>query len=392
DSETPDGDGRIVLSLAVEGGPVRIAAREADRDLEGTSAALFERPLGAGGHYFGGIHFHTRYSHDGDRDVRAAYRHARDYRNLDVVAVTDHTPGSDAWERTVRVNEAYDDPGAFATIPAWEWSAVEGHANVYLRSPAADAGPAVADPMEEPSYGHFETDYGDDPTVHPTDVDWPADALLVPHHTGAGDGDPWGPWDWERENDRITAVEIVQRRGNFEADEPDDDWGIQFGDHGASVRDALDAGYRLGFVAGTDNHQGFPTVTPDGPTGLTCFAADARTREAVWDAMNERRTYATSGAPILCRFAVDGHPFGAAAALAGEPVRFSAELYGTAPIERVEVVSDGETVWERDPGERDVVVEDEPLPAPDGESAYYYLRLRQADGHRAWVSPVWLDR
>ena len=32
------------------------------------------------------------------------------------------------------------------------------------------------------------------------------------------------------------------------------------------------------------------------------------------------------------------------------------------------------------------------LPAPEGDSAYYYLRLRQADGHRAWLSPVWLDR
>ena len=27
----------------------------------------------------------------------------------------------------------------------------------------------------------------------------------------------------------------------------------------------------------------------------------------------------------------------------------------------------------------------------ESDSAYYYLRLRQADGHRAWLSPVWLD-
>ncbi len=28
---------------------------------------------------------------------------------------------------------------------------------------------------------------------------------------------------------------------------------------------------------------------------------------------------------------------------------------------------------------------------PEGELAYYYLRLRQVDGHWAWLSPVWFD-
>ena len=31
------------------------------------------------------------------------------------------------------------------------------------------------------------------------------------------------------------------------------------------------------------------------------------------------------------------------------------------------------------------------LPVPEGESAYYYLRLRQVYGHLAWLSPVWFD-
>ena len=32
------------------------------------------------------------------------------------------------------------------------------------------------------------------------------------------------------------------------------------------------------------------------------------------------------------------------------------------------------------------------LPPLEGDGAYYYLRLKQRDGHRAWLSPVWLDR
>ncbi|MFB6218360.1 MAG: hypothetical protein ABEH77_04135, partial [Halobacteriaceae archaeon] len=111
DAGTPDDDGRIEMRLGVEGGPVRVAA--ATEGLHATGPALFGATPGATGHYYGGIHFHSRHSHDGDRTVRGAYRYARDYLNLDAVAVTDHTPGTEAWERTLAVNEAYDDPGAF---------------------------------------------------------------------------------------------------------------------------------------------------------------------------------------------------------------------------------------------------------------------------------------
>lgn len=65
-------------------------------------------------------------------------------------------------------------------------------------------------------------------------------------------------------------------------------------------------------------------------------------------------------------------------------------LHGTAPIERVEIISADNTVWESEPGSLDVELEGS-LPAPEGAWAYYYLRLRQEDGHRAWLSPVWID-
>lgn len=396
---TTEDDGRCVLDdLDIRGeGPLRITARDEDRGLEATSVALFPEPIHGWGQYFGGIHFHTEFSHDGDRHIRGAYTYAREYLQLDVVAATDHTPGEAPWLETTGVNETFDDDGSFVTIPAWEWSAVPGHANIYMRSPDVDAGPDVADPIETPSYGHFDVEFGDDPGLLPHEYDWPDEVVLVPHHTNARDafdGKYWRNWDWSIANDRIRSVEIVQGRGNFEADRPDETWDIRSGGVGSSVQDALERGYRLGFVAGTDNHRGFPTVRPaDGPTGLTCFLAKERTREAIWTALDERRTYATSGVPIRCHYTVNDNLLGSEAPVEDEDVSFSADLYGTAPIERVEIISDRETVWSSTPDGRDLRIRDEPLPAPaSGESAYYYLRLRQTDGHRAWVSPVWLDR
>ena len=383
-------DGRgVVEGVEVQGDrPVRIEVSDPERGLEargGPAHAAGER-----GHYFGGIHFHTRLSVDGDREPRAAYAYARDHLNLDVVAMTDHAPIGPGWAECLAVNEEFNEPGRFVTIPAWESSNAYGHANLYLRTPEVDGGT-----------WHWK------PELCPSEVTWDRDVVMVPHHPNCGQPIEygrhrevmgksfyWSQYHWEFPNERARLVEIVQGRGNFEADALDDYWGIRSGGMGASVQDAFARGWRLGFVAGTDNHQGHPTQHPGGYVGMTCFRAAELTREAVWQAMEERWTYATSGVPIVCDYAVNGVRSGAEGVLAeGErEVHFSASLHGTAPIERVEIISGGRCVWRDAPGAWDVEIDGASLPAPEGTGSCYYLRLRQQDGHRAWLSPVWLDR
>ena len=382
-------DGRgVVEGIEVKSdGPVRIAVGDTERDLEAKSGPALD--LGARKHFFGGIHFHTRLSVDGDRDPREAYAYARDHLNLDVVAMADHAPIGPGWEECLAVNAEFYDSGRFVTIPAWESSNAYGHANLYLRTPEVDAGT-----------------WNWKPDLCPSEVTWDQDVVMVPHHPNCGQvidfehgqhrevmGKDfyWSKYHWEFPNKRARLVEIVQGRGNFEADALDDYWGIRMGGQGASVQDALAQGWRLGFVAGTDNHQGHPTQSPGTYTGMTCFRATELTREAVWQAMDQRFTYATSGVPIVCDFAVDEVRSGAEGVL-GEEVVFRAALHGTAPIERVEIISNGHCVWQDEPDAWDVEYDGVELPVTEGESAYYYLRLRQRDGHRAWLSPVWLDR
>jgi hypothetical protein len=236
------------------------------------------------------------------------------------------------------------------------------------------------------------------PGVPPGAIDWPDDVIAVPHHTNIRGREHqgkiwWDAYDWRARNPRVRLVEVLQGRGNFEADTVDPDWGIVTENIGSSVQDALAMGYRVGFVAGTDNHRGYPTRGGAAIyVGMTGFLAPALTREAIWQAMEARHTFATSGVPIICLFTVNGAVMGSECVIErGKSVRFSARLYGTAPIQRVEVISDRRCVWRAKPNERDVVLTDILLPAPEGASTYYYLRLRQVDGHRAWASPVWLD-
>jgi hypothetical protein len=72
---------------------------------------------------------------------------------------------------------------------------------------------------------------------------------------------------------------------------------------------------------------------------------------------------------------------------------FKITIRGTAPIERVEIISQGATLAKLDPaGKRDVdLVWTDPRPDMPADDCYYYVRVRQTDGHCAWSSPIWVD-
>ncbi len=343
-------------------------------------------------HAFGELHWHCVYSSDGDRTQEAGYRYARDVLNLDVVAVTDHTPTRD-WPAILDTNDAHLDEGRFVTLHAWEWSTARfGHVCFYFRDgdAAQAAGPSVCDWQ-----------------AHPASHAWPEGTIGVPHHTNIGalelrgDGTPyWFEYDWSRHHERFRAVEVSQVRGNFEADTLDPRWGIVTEKLGASVRDALAMGCRLGFTAGTDNHMARPTQNGEeadgrylGMTGFLLDPAEGRTRNAAWQSLNERRTYGTTGVPIVAHFEVAGQAMGGAVpAEPGRQLPARIAFYATDRITDVELVGDGRTLRRFDLDGTDAFDWSGQVTVPDGPHPSLYCRMRQADGHRAWASPVYFDR
>jgi hypothetical protein len=117
--------------------------------------------------------------------------------------------------------------------------------------------------------------------------------------------------------------------------------------HGTSewfVKDALQRGYRVGITAGTDGVMGRPgadhpgwRLTRNVRSGLTAVYAEGLTQEALWNAFQARRCYATTGERIRLWLEVDGRPMGAAYATHGEPV-IRLEVDGTAAVERVDLL------------------------------------------------------
>lgn len=161
------------------------------------------------------------------------------------------------------------------------------------------------------------------------------------------------------------------------------------------VQDALELGHRLGIIAGGDTHDSRPgnqAPEPYGlefPDGLTAVCADSLTREAIWTALWNRRTYGTTGARILLEFEVNDEPMGGEVVSDGSR-EVQVRAVGTAPISKLELIRDNEVVqcWQTDEEQVTLSYSDEDL-LPEGEH-YYYLRLTQVDGQMAWSSPVWV--
>ena len=133
------------------------------------------------------------------------------------------------------------------------------------------------------------------------------------------------------------------------------------------LHDAFEKGYRVGVVCHSDDHKGRPGATRPGAStfgaigGLTCYFMPELTRDALFEALRRRRHYGTTGTRLfldlrgtfdraVTGFSEDpqlapGHECSVREAFMGDIIRpgpvsmrISAEVIGTAPIERVDVL------------------------------------------------------
>jgi hypothetical protein len=78
-------------------------------------------------------------------------------------------------------------------------------------------------------------------------------------------------------------------------------------DHRSTVQTGLELGHKFGFVASTDQHSGYPGSYGEGRLAV---CATSLTREAIWEAFHQRRTYAVTGDKMLVDFSVNGTGYG----------------------------------------------------------------------------------
>lgn len=269
-----------------------------------------------------------------------------------------------AWQLAIQAAEENYEPGVFSTLAAFEWTAAPGGANMHRNVLFRD--------LDVPAQPFTSIDSSDEEKLW----DWMEEQeaagrnlTAIPHNSNASKGSMFQPMDnsgnpidavyAERRSHFERVIEIMQIKGNSEvhrkfwpADEFADfenadsiqDYSDRTFKKGDFVRAALVEGvnydrllgqnpYKLGFVGGTDSHNGTPADVAEGnyigshgaadgtvdrrrnddiagwvmgkdsnPGALTGVWANKNTRGDIWDAVRGRETFATSGTRIKPRF------------------------------------------------------------------------------------------
>jgi len=355
--------------------------------------------------FWGDPHVHTllgRCHPERCRSINFAYACGRYVTGLDWMSTADHVSNGrcsySVWQDQRRTFDLYDDPPAFATLPAYEASLQGGRGgdvNVYMYQTPDD----YVDEYEE---GNLRT------LCEKLAEQVPEAAFfVVPHHTTrAGKHGEIPPEIYPGES-RMPAVEIHSKWGTSEyRGNPDPLKEVHAGP--AMVVDLLNRGYCLGFIGGTDSHASIThwvDCEPNhiqAPPGMTAVRADKLSRRDVFEAIHRRDCYAVKGERIYMDVTIAG-------AQPGEKIRWDdtarpreVTVTAAAPtaLSSVDLVRNGETIdsvtvdnWQ---GECRFV-DETPLKDAllvshdDRQFAYYYVRINGATGAQAWSSPVWLD-
>jgi hypothetical protein len=282
-----------------------------------------------------------------------------------------HTVDPQEWDELREMVEAYDEPGAFVPLLSYEWcSARYGDHNVYYKSKEGD----LHLPLTLPE---LHAGLGD------------AECLVLPHHMGYARGRRGKDWNFHFPR-RERLAEIFSLHGSSESPSgcplPLSNIGMGANVPGSSLQEAWARGHKLGVLASSDCHG------PPQEHILAGLWATELTREAIWEALWQRRTFGTTGAQrIEIALSADGFPMGSLYATDSDPV-IRATVKGTQPLQQVEVIKNNEVLRAfAGEGRTELSLSFRDDSPPDRPDNWIYLRVRQTDGNLAWSSPIWIS-
>lgn len=351
--------------------------------------------------YWGAFHTHSAVGGHALHTTDFAYDWAHNVEGLDYFSISEHCSKKSLnlafdWAKVKDYGVDYNDPNEFIAFSGYEWTnQQEGHRHVLLKN-AEDWNEV---PCNLNSVGTYTISQIDDFLTNLTGTE----ALAIPHHTGWNFAGPvkWGSW---KDHPNQPLVEMYSWHGGSE--HYDSGLPARFSKDnqhpkgsGVFVQEALKEGYKFGFTSDSDNHVGKPGSNSNGGTwdsyysrmGITGVYTKEYSRDAIWDALNNRRTYGTTGARILGYFRVNGKFVGSEFNTSRVPM-LDVKLYGTDEFSEIFVYRNGEDlVYYDQPFLKNVQFKWTDPNVTAGESYSYYVKGIQEDGERVWISPIWLN-
>jgi len=313
--------------------------------------------------YWGNLHAHTSFS-DGEGQPSDAFAYARDVAGLDVMIVTDHLEQiylPTRWSDCLDQADDADAPGTFVAACGYEYGSgfdslfrSTGHNNVFFNP---ELFPAVQLDFHD-FYASLEACTG---------------CIGQFNHPGSEGVQHWNHFEYHAGAD--AEMELYE----FNSDPA---WEMFF--------QALDAGWRIAPAWNQDNHSANWGTANDHRSG---FWLAALTRDGLYEAFRNRRTFATADRNASVRVLADGDCWmGSDLAGVGPSVELLVEAEdedATDAFQTVELWGPGEVLLDSADcggGSACSATFDVAVAGP----TYAVARVSQADGEWLAAAPVWL--
>ncbi len=340
---------------------IRAALKDAP-DVQGISNPIVVKDAWPETIYWGDLHQHTYFA-DGRGTPAANYEYAISTSCLDFCAVAPHQEGTYApgwlhmegapvqkgWEELVEAAETYNGEGIVTILgsEAGSLARIAGHMNSYYLN--VDNRPELErlglKPREHARWSNLTEEeraalyqrYLDELESSKGEI------LLLPHAHACGGP---GKFDLPLRPTYQTNVEICSLHGIFEA----------------FYHQWLKHGHFVGVHGSGDNHMtstgnGNPGWHYPNTNGLAAAFAPAWTREAIWDAIKHRRTYAVTGnqriyldftirpKPGDISYKMGGIATGVTPSTKASGLReIRLDVAGTTPVMKIELFKNGEVI------------------------------------------------
>jgi hypothetical protein len=321
--------------------------------------------------YFGDLHIHSNYSSDAIGNIDTIYNKARHNAKFDFICITDHdfSLTDSSWEVQKQITDKYYEPGRFVTLIGYEWTAHPvtrfGHRIILYRD---NSGPLFRIERNENTIEDLFTKLRKQEAII---------NIAHPDH---------GPYESDTSYKSYLQknIEIFgSNKARFE----------YFGNsnappkqvNGHSVQNWLANGSIFGFLGVSDDHSGRPGIG-----GITAVIADTLTRESLFDAINRRHVYATTGPKIKMSFSCNNKIMGDILYKNKDTTyHFEIMISGTAELSLVEILRNNTVLMDWIPRNTNQLTAG--ITVQDNDRSFYYLRITQKDGNMAWSSPIYLN-
>ena len=368
--------------------------------------------------YWGYIHGHTNKS-DGMRDIEEYFQNLLN-AGLDFGTSTEHDhnyeTSDEDFKEIKEIVKKYHEDGEFVALFGYEYGTwYSGYGDICIYHYDNDI-PIMRSEMNK---------YNSTSKLNKKLQSYEGKVLLIAHHTALRPG--FRNWDYFN-NDIEKLVEIYSTWGNQEYSYKDGNPippRYKFYGHGKHARkrgailekkesfvvDALRRGYKLGFTAGGDDHFGmYPSgsIDPDNgiyPPGIMALWAKDLSKQSLWEALNNRSCYGTTGPRVIVEFNLNKHFMGEIIDLNKETELSEArilaiDIISPVTIERIELVRNNivinTSVFNSKNAEithmdtdnfNEIALEHS---TKDEMFAFYYARIFLSKQNMAWSSPIWI--